>query len=80
MDIMDRTLGELLAFLFFLYCVGMVSIAISYFTDSKNGIDRRFFKRESENDFVNFFGIPIIIGLVVVACLAILASPFLVFL
>ena len=76
---LDTTIGELLGFWAFLYCLGLAGIAWAYFGDRRNGFDRPFFKLESENNFVNYVGMPTLIGLMIAVALAFVASPFLAF-
>ena len=76
---LDTTIGELLGFWAFLYCLGLAGIAVTYFVDRRNGLDRPFFKLESENNFVNYVGMPTLIGLFIAVTLAFVASPFVAF-
>ena len=75
LNLLDWPLKKILMICAAYWGLGMIGISWAYYSDTKNGSQRTFFKKESENPFVNYFVVPLAIGFMISLCLIIVASP-----
>lgn len=74
---LDMTVQDFLIVTFMFWCIGVAGISYSYWRDTKNGIERKFFKKETENEkeIKTYIFMPILIGFMIILLLTLFTSP-----